>query len=69
MQYAFSGKEFDVTIMIHSVLWKFFFKSKIYVFSKSFSDMTGEELGICFNSYKPEYLKLYWECAMHQFTE
>lgn len=33
-------------------------------FSESFSDMTGEELGICVNSYK-----LYWECAVHQFTE
>lgn len=55
MQYTFSGKEFDVTVMTHSVLWKVFFNSKNYVFSKSFSDMTGEELGICFSSYKPEY--------------
>lgn len=31
--------------------------------------MTDEELGICFNSYKPEYLKLHWEHATYQFTE
>lgn len=39
----FSGKEFDMTVMTHFVVWKFFCKSRNDVFSKSFSDMTGEE--------------------------
>jgi len=43
IQYIFSGKEFDVTVMTHSVFWKFFCKSRNDVFSKSVSDMTGEE--------------------------
>lgn len=43
MQYIFSGKELDVTVMTHSVFWQFFRESRNDACSKSFSDMTGEE--------------------------
>lgn len=43
MQDVFSGKEFDVTAMTHSMFCNFFCKSRNYVFSKTFSDMTGDQ--------------------------
>lgn len=43
MQYIFSGKQFDVTVMPHSGFSKFFCKSRNDVRAKLFSDRTGED--------------------------